>query len=243
VPNADKQNAADRTIPVYNEEEIESIRYACKVARGALDAAHKAAVVGETTEALDTIAHEYIIERDCYPSPLNYWHFPRSICTSLNEVICHGIPDLRKLKDGDLLNIDVSAYNKEGFHGDVNETYLIGPNYSEDSRYLTEVTFNCLMKSIEFCKPGKMYREVGNIISNYAEPLGFGVVRDYYGHGVGRVFHQAPQVPHYKKNKAVGFMKPGHIFTIEPMINQGEWMEKTWNDKWTSTTVDGLKSA
>jgi len=188
VPDAKKQNEADKEIVIYNEEQIESIRYACNVARSALDLCHKHCKKGVTTEELDLLAHEYIIEHDCYPSPLNYWHFPRSICTSINETICHGIPDTRELRDRDLINVDVSAYNKDGFHGDVNETYLIG-DPSPQSRYLTEVTYTALHKAIEYCKPGRMYREIGNVISNYCEPLGFGVVRDFFGHGVGELFH------------------------------------------------------
>jgi methionyl aminopeptidase len=114
---------------------------------------------------------------------------------------------------------------------------------SDSSWQLIEATYDCLAKAIEYCKPGSMYREVGNIIAGHVEPLGYQVVRSYTGHGVGSLFHQAPQVPHYSKNKAVGFMKQGHVFTIEPMINQGNWRDMTWNDKWTSTTVDGMRSA
>lgn len=151
---------------------------------------HKAVAVGVTTEEIDRIVHEYIIDNDAYPSPLNYHGFPRSCCTSVNEVICHGIPDTRPLQDGDLINLDVSVY-KNGFHADMNETYLVG-NFSESSRKLVEVTYNSLMKAIEYCHPGGMYREVGNIISGYAEPLGYSVVRSYCGHGTGAIFHQAP---------------------------------------------------
>ena len=172
---------------------------------------------------------------------MNYYGFPRSCCTSVNEVICHGIPDTRPLQDGDIINLDVSVY-KHGFHSDLNETFLVG-SVSESSRALVEATYDSLMKAIEYCKPGAMYREVGNIISGHVEPLGYSVVRSYTGHGVGKVFHSAPNIPHYSKNKCVGFMKPGHVFTIEPMINQGVWKDMTWKDGWTSTTVDGMRSA
>jgi methionyl aminopeptidase len=152
-----------------------------------LDEGHRAVAVGVTTEEIDRIIHEYLIDHDAYPSPLNYYSFPRSCCTSINEVICHGIPDTRPLQDGDILNLDVTAY-KNGFHGDLNETYLVG-NVAESSRYLVEQTYEALQKAIAYCKPGAMYREVGNIISNHCEPLGFGVVRNYTGHGIGRIFH------------------------------------------------------
>lgn len=143
--------------------------------------------MGVTTEEIDRVVHEHIIDSDAYPSPLNYYNFPRSCCTSVNEVICHGIPDTRPLQDGDIINLDISVY-KNGFHADMNETYLVG-NVSESSRKLVEATYISLMKAIEYCKPGGMYREVGNIISGYVEPLGYSVVRTYCGHGTGATFH------------------------------------------------------
>eukprot|EP00347_Sterkiella_histriomuscorum_P004718 403359376 len=178
----------------------EYAKLACKIAREAQDLGHKAVAVGVTTEEIDRIVHEHIIDNDAYPSPLNYYNFPRSCCTSINECICHGIPDTRPLQDGDIINLDISVY-KNGMHADMNETYLVG-NASESSRKLVEVTYNSLMKAIEYCKPGSMYRECGNIISNYVEPQGYSVVRSYCGHGVGSTFHQAPSIPHYAKNKA-----------------------------------------
>ena len=240
-PNIAFQMLADKNAPIHSPEDIEKVRAACKIARGAIDVGHRAVKIGQTTEEIDRLIHEYIISQKAYPSPLNYYNFPRSCCTSVNECICHGIPDTRPLQEGDIINIDVSVY-KDGFHADMNETYCVG-KVSESSWKLVEATYDCLQKAIEHCKPGNMYREIGNIISGHVEPLGYSVVRSYTGHGVGSMFHQAPQVPHYSKNKAVGFMKPGHIFTIEPMINQGIWKDMTWNDKWTSTTVDGQRSA
>ena len=177
----------DKPPPVYNGEEIEISRDTCKIARGALDAGHAAVAVGVTTEEIDRVVHEYIIANDAYPSPLNYHNYPRSCCTSVNEVICHGIPDTRKLREGDIINIDISCY-KNGFHADLNETYCVG-NVSESSRALIEATYDCLQKAIEYCKPGAMYRECGTIISGHVEPLGYQVVKSYRGHGVGRDFH------------------------------------------------------
>ncbi len=138
---------------------------------------------GVTTEEIDKAVHEFIISQDAYPSPLNYYSFPRSCCTSVNEIICHGIPDTRPLQEGDIVNLDISVY-KDGFHGDLNETYFVG-TVGESSKMLVETTYQSLMKAIEYCKPNAMYREVGNIISNVVEPKGLSVVRSYTGHGIG----------------------------------------------------------
>ena len=139
------------------------------------------------------------------------------------------------------MNLDVTAYY-DGYHGDLNETYFVG-NVADSSRDLVKKTYESLMAAIEYSGPNKMYREVGNIIANTVEPHGLSVVRSYTGHGIGRIFHQAPTVPHYRGAKAPGFMKKGHVFTIEPMINQGTWKDFTWKDNWTSSTCDGLRSA
>lgn len=187
APNQSFQQLADKQIPVYGADDIQKIRLACKIARGAVDAGHRAVKVGATTEEIDKVVHEYIISQDAYPSPLNYYKFPRSCCTSVNECICHGIPDTRPLEEGDIINLDVSVY-KDGFHADMNETYCVG-KVSESSRALIQATYDCLMKSIAYCKPGNMYKQVGNIISGHVEPLGYSVVRTYTGHGVGAMFH------------------------------------------------------
>lgn len=163
------------------------MRTACVIARGALDAGHNAVAAGVTTEEIDRVVHEYTISQNAYPSPLNYRNFPRSCCTSVNEVVCHGIPDTRPLADGDIVNIDVSVYFG-GYHADLNETYLVG-TVSESSRALVEATHDSLFKAIDYCKPGMMYREIGNIIASHVEPLGYSVVRTYQGHGVGANFH------------------------------------------------------
>jgi methionyl aminopeptidase len=231
-PNSEIQARNDKTIPVYSIEEIELIREASRIGRLALDAGHWAAKVGVKTDYIDEVVHKVIIENDAYPSPLNYYNFPKSVCTSVNEVICHGIPDMRPLQDGDILNIDVSVY-KGGVHSDLNETFLIG-NVAESAKHLVKNAYIALKKSIESCKPGSMYRDIGNVISKHCNNESLSVVKSYCGHGVGRMFHCAPQVPHYAKNKAVGFMKPNHIFTIEPMINQGDWRDTMWKDNWTA---------
>ncbi|XP_043596717.1 methionine aminopeptidase 1 [Bombus pyrosoma] len=228
-------------IKILDDEEIEGMRVACKLGREVLDEAARACDVGVTTAEIDRAVHEACIERDCYPSPLNYYQFPASCCTSVNEVICHGIPDTRPLEDGDICNVDVTVYHN-GFHGDLNETFLVG-NVKPEVKKLVEVTYECLSKAIDIVRPGEKYREIGNIIQKHAQAHGFSVVRSYCGHGIHRLFHTAPSVPHYAKNKAVGVMKPGHCFTIEPMISQGTWRDEMWPDTWTAVTADGQWSA
>lgn len=175
---------------------------------------------------------------------MNYVNFPKSVCTSVNEVICHGIPDQRPLLDGDILNIDISLYH-EGYHADLNETYYIGDKAKADpdSVRVVEAARDCLDESIKIVKPGMLFREPGNVIEKVAKSRKCGVVRAYCGHGVNQLFHATPSIPHYGKNKAVGAAKPGMCFTIEPMITVGSYRDKTWPDDWTSTTVDGKRTA
>ncbi|ODM91291.1 Methionine aminopeptidase 1 [Orchesella cincta] len=229
-------------IKVLTDEEIEGMRVACKLGREVLDEAAKVMLVNTTTDEVDRIVHEACVERDCYPSPLNYYGFPKSCCTSVNEVICHGIPDRRPLVDGDICNVDVTVYH-QGFHGDLNETFCVGEKVSTDAKKLVQNTWECLQKAIEQVKPGMKYRDVGNIIQKHAQGSGFSVVRSYCGHGIHRLFHTTPSIPHYAKNKAVGVMKPGHCFTIEPMISEGTWKDEQWPDDWTAVTQDGKLSA
>ena len=228
-------------IPVYTEEDIEQMKVVCKIGRLVLDTVHKAVGVGVTTDELDQIVHEAAIENDCYPSPLNYYKFPKSVCTSVNEVICHGIPDRRPLQNGDIVNLDVTVYH-HGYHGDLNETYLVG-TVSKKSKKLVKSTYNALMKAIEICKPGTKFSEIGDVIQGCVEKDNFSVVRDITGHGICKLFHTAPTILHYKNNKSKGTMKPGNIFTIEPMINEGSWDTVTWKDDWTVVTTDGKRSA
>ena len=179
-----------------------------------------------------------------YPSPLNYRDFPKSVCTSVNEVICHGIPDHRPLEDGDIVNIDVTLYHG-GFHGDLNETYYVGPSAGKnpDNVRVVEAARACLEEAIKAVKPGTPFRQYGKIIEKVAKSRGCQVVTTYTGHGVNQLFHCAPNVPHFAKNKAIGEAKPGMTFTIEPMITLGSYKDKTWPDNWTSVTVDGKWTA
>lgn len=185
-----------------------------------------------------------VLTTQSYPSPLNYVRFPKSVCTSINEVICHGIPDQRKLEEGDIINIDVTLYH-EGFHGDLNETYYVGDKAKADpdTVRVVEAARECLDESIKIVKPGMLFRDPGTVIEKYAKSKNCSVVKTYCGHGVNQLFHCAPNVPHYAKNKAVGTAKPGMCFTIEPMICLGTHKDKTWPDDWTSVTQDGKRTA
>ena len=236
------------------------MRKACRIGREVLDVVAREVRPGVTTDYLDEVTHNASIERNVsrtsknkncfliklqsYPSPLNYVHFPKSVCTSVNEVICHGIPDQRVLLDGDIINIDVTVYHG-GFHGDLNETYYVGTKASADPDIvrLVETTRECLDQGIQLVKPGMLFRDIGGVIEKHAKSRGCGVVKTYCGHGINQLFHTAPNVPHYAKNKAVGIAKPGMCFTIEPMITLGTYKDKTWPDDWTSVTQDGSKTA
>ncbi|KAL7637682.1 UNVERIFIED_CONTAM: hypothetical protein RMT77_011291 [Armadillidium vulgare] len=240
-PYSEQKLRGSTNIRVLNDEEIEGMRVACKLAREVLEEGVKAADVGVTTDEIDRIIHEACVDWECYPSPLNYHGFPKSCCTSVNEVICHGIPDLRPLQIGDICNIDVTVYHRN-FHGDLNETLLIG-DVSPSAKNLVKTTWECLQKAIEIVKPGVKYRECGGIIQKHAQSQGYSVVRSYCGHGIHQLFHTTPSVPHYAKNKAIGIMKPGHTFTIEPMISEGTWKDEQWPDSWTAVTADGKLSA
>ncbi|KAK1441854.1 methionine aminopeptidase [Babesia gibsoni] len=222
-------------------EQVKLIRKACILGRKALDYAASLIAPGVTTDEIDTKVHDFIIKHKAYPSPLNYYGFPKSLCTSVNEVVCHGIPDGRPLEEGDIINIDISVY-LNGVHSDLNETYFVG-EVDEESRRLVKGTYTALMETIKQCKPGMYYREIGNFINQIADEHKLSVVRTYCGHGVGPEFHSLPNIPHYRKNKAIGVLKPGHVFTIEPMLNLGTYRDVKWPDDWTAVTADGKRSA
>eukprot|EP00979_Chaetoceros_neogracilis_P018394 scaffold10583_cov290-Chaetoceros_neogracile.AAC.13 len=240
-----RDKANNNAIRVYGPKELDcedGLRHACAMGREVLDAGGKALRPGVTTDEIDRVVHEACIERDVYPSPLNYYNFPKSVCTSVNEVICHGIPDYREIQDGDIVNIDVTTFNKGGYHGDLNETFLVG-NVDEDGKKLIKTAFECLQNALAMVKPGTLYRDLGTKIHKTALAQGCSVNRTYCGHGIGSLFHTSPNVPHYNKNKAKGIMKPGHVFTVEPMINLGVQGDRTWGDNWTAVTSDGKRSA
>ena len=235
----DKRNRD--VIVQYTTEEIEGIRKACVIGREVLDIAGKAVAVGVTADELDKIVHDETIKRGAYPSPLNYYNFPKSVCTSVNEIICHGIPDCRPLEDGDIVNLDISVY-KDGFHGDLNETFFCG-NVDSDAVRVVQCAYEALQAAINLVKPGVLYRSLGEQIHMVSKKHKCSIVKTYCGHGIGRLFHTTPNVPHYAGNKAKGTMKVGHVFTIEPMINLGVSGDVTWPDGWTACTADGKRSA
>ncbi|KAI1420892.1 methionine aminopeptidase 1 [Xylaria sp. FL1777] len=199
---------------------------------------------GVTTDYLDEVCHKACVERNAYPSPLNYNRFPKSLCTSPNEVVCHGIPDQRVLLNGDILNLDVSLYHG-GYHADVNETYYVGDRAKADpdSVRVVETARECLDEAIKLVKPGTPIREFGRVIEKHAKSRNCSVVAAWGGHGINTEFHPPPWIPHYMKNKAAGVCKPGLTFTIEPIITLGKPQEQYWPDDWTNVTVDGKRTA
>ncbi|KAL3461864.1 putative methionine aminopeptidase, type I [Aspergillus heterothallicus] len=222
----------------------QAMRKVCRLARQVLDITAAAIKPGVTTDYLDEVCHNACIEREAYPSPLNYNRFPKSLCTSPNEVVCHGIPDQRILLDGDILNLDISLYHG-GYHADLNETYYVGDKAKADpdSVRLVETTRQALDMAIEIVKPGVPIREFGKIIENHATAQGLVVIKTWGGHGINTEFHPPPWIPHYGRNKAVGTCKPGMTFTIEPILALGGNREKYWPDDWTNVTVDGKRAA
>jgi len=220
----------------YSPDEVEHIRAAGRIAAGAIDAAASAIMPGVTTDELDRIAHEYVVAHGAYPSTLGYRGYPKSSCTSVNEVICHGIPDDTVLDDGDLVNIDVTAY-LDGYHGDLNQTFAVGDAGAE-ATLLIERTGEALARGIRAVAPGRQVNVIGRAIEAYAKRFGYGVVRDYTGHGVGRAFHTGLVIPHYDTPEFDTVMETGMVFTIEPMLTLGviEW--DVWDDGWTVVTRD-----
>ena len=227
---------------IKSPETIEKIRVAGRIAAQALQVVGEAVRPGVTTDELDRIGHEFIISHNAYPSCLGYMGFPKSLCTSINEVICHGIPDDRPLEDGDIVNVDITAYY-DGVHGDTCAMFEVG-NVDEESHLLIERTRNAMMRGIKAVRPGREINVIGRVIESYAHRFDYGVVRDFTGHGVGEAFHSGLIVPHYDAAPAHNeVMEEGMVFTIEPMLNLGgiEWEQ--WDDDWTVVTKDRGRSA
>jgi methionyl aminopeptidase len=232
-----KSTAREGTEPwVQTPEVIEKMRVAGRIAAGALAEAGNVVAPGVTTDALDRVAHDYMVDHGAYPSTLGYKNFPKSCCTSLNEVICHGIPDSTVIEDGDIVNIDVTAYI-DGVHGDTNATFLAG-DVSEEHRLLVERTHEATMRAIKAVKPGRALSVVGRVIESYANRFGYNVVRDFTGHGIGTTFHNGLVVLHYDQPSVTTILEPGMTFTIEPMINLGALDYEIWDDGWTVVTKD-----
>ncbi|WP_329188224.1 type I methionyl aminopeptidase [Actinacidiphila glaucinigra] len=226
---------------VQSAETIEKMRIASRIAAQAMEEAAKAIAPGVATDELDRIAHEYMCDHQAYPSDLGYRGFPKSLCSSVNEVICHGIPDSTELRDGDIVNLDVTAYI-HGVHGDTNATYFVG-EVAEESRLLVERTRESLNRAIKAVKPGRQINVIGRVIESYAKRFGYGVVRDFTGHGINTAFHSGLIVPHYDDPRATTIMKPGMTFTIEPMLTLGTHEYEIWDDGWTVVTKDRKRTA
>jgi len=227
---------------VKDAETIEKMRIAGRIAAQAMEAAAAAIAPGVTTDTLDRIGHEFMLDHGAYPSTLGYRHYPKSLCTSVNEVICHGIPDDRPLEDGDIVNIDITAFI-DGVHGDTDATYLCG-EVDEESRLLVERTHEAMMRGIRAAVPGREINVIGRVIQSYAKRFGYGVVRDFTGHGIGSAFNSGLVIPHYDAAPQYNtVIEPGMTFTIEPMLNLGtpEW--DMWGDSWTVVTKDRRRSA
>jgi methionyl aminopeptidase len=226
---------------VQSPEIIEKMRVAGRIAAQAMHAAAAIIKPDVTTDDLDEAVHEYLIAHGAYPSTLGYRGFPKSCCTSVNEVICHGIPDARPLQEGDIVKIDVTAYIG-GVHGDTCATFFCG-DVDEPSRLLTERTHEALIRAISAVKPGRQVNVIGRVIESYARRFGYGVVRDYTGHGVHTAFHSGLVIPHYDEPAYDTVIKPGMTFTIEPMITVGTGDWYMWDDGWTVLTADGSRCA
>ncbi|WP_439647163.1 type I methionyl aminopeptidase [Cellulomonas triticagri] len=227
---------------VVAPEVVERIRVAARIAAQALAEVGRHVAPGVTTDELDRIGHEFLLDHHAYPSTLGYRGFPKSLCTSVNEVVCHGIPDSTVLVDGDLVNIDITAFIG-GVHGDNNATFGVG-DLDEESRLLVERTRESLDRAIKAVKPGREINVIGRVIEKYAARFGYGVVRDYTGHGVGEAFHSGLVIPHYDSAPMYDqVIEPGMVFTIEPMLNLGTPDWTTWDDGWTVVTADLRRSA
>ncbi len=227
---------------VKSPDIVERMRHAGAMAAEVLRLAGEMVRPGVATDEIDAYVHQLCIERNAYPSPLNYSGYPKSVCTSVNEVICHGIPDSRQLRDGDIVNLDVTCY-VGGVHGDTNATFFVG-EVDDESRNLVRVAEEAMWRGIEAVVPGRPLSDIGKAIEAAAKPHRYGVVRAFIGHGIGEQFHTDIQVLHYYDQRASMIMRPGMTFTIEPMINVGTWQHKmAFDDGWTAVTADGKRSA
>ena len=240
-PAVDLQAEAHRIV-IHTAEDFEGMRRAGRLAAETLDYITPRVVPGVTTEELDQLCHDYIIRHDAVPAPLGYRGFPKSICTSINHVVCHGIPNERKvLHNGDILNIDVTVI-LDGWHGDTSRMFLVG-QVGVKARRLVDATYEAMMRGIEAVRPGATLGDVGHAIQSFAESKRFSVVRDFCGHGLGRIFHTAPSVLHYGRPGQGVVLQEGMFFTVEPMINAGRYDVKILEDGWTAVTRDRSLSA
>jgi methionyl aminopeptidase len=226
---------------VQKPETIEKMRVAGRLAAQATVLAGEHCKPGVTTDEIDRVVHEFLVDHGAYPSTLGYKGYPKSCCTSLNEVICHGIPDSTVIEDGDIINVDVTAY-LDGVHGDTDATFCVG-EVSEEARLLVERTHQAMMRGVKAVAPGRPINVIGRVIEAYAKRFGYGVVRDFTGHGIHTAFHSGLYVPHYDNPELTTVMEVGMTFTIEPMITLGTHQYDAWADGWTVVTKDGRWTA
>ena len=239
---AENLDTEARRIVIHDALDFEGMRAAGRLAAETLDFITPHVQAGVTTEDLDRLCHDFIVEHDAVPAPLNYRGFPKSICTSINHVVCHGIPNDKKvLRDGDIMNIDITVI-LDGWHGDTSRMFFIGKP-GVKARRLVDVTYDAMMKGIEAVRPGATLGDIGHAIQSYAESQRFSVVRDFCGHGLGRIFHTAPSVLHYGRPGRGTVLQEGMFFTVEPMINAGRFDVKILEDGWTAVTRDRSLSA
>ena len=230
-----------RIVKLHGPDAFEGMRRAGRLAAETLDFITPYIKPGVTTGELDQLCHDFIVQREAVPAPLGYRGFPKSICTSVNHVVCHGIPGDKRLVEGDILNIDVTTI-LDGWHGDTSRMFFVG-DVGVKARKLVEVTYEAMMRGIAAVKPGNTLGDIGHAIQTFAEANRFSVVRDFCGHGLGRIFHEAPSVLHYGEPGTGLVLREGMLFTVEPMINAGRWEVKVLNDGWTAVTKDRSLSA
>ncbi len=229
-------------IVIKTKDDVEIMKASCRLVSDVLDFIGDHLKPGVSTESIDQLCHKFIVDRGATPSPLNYKGYPKSICTSINHVVCHGIPsEAEILKEGDIINVDVSAFLNK-FHGDSSRTYMVG-KCSRAARELVQATYDAMWKGIEAIRPGGSVGDIGFAIQSFAEAKGYSIVREYCGHGIGRAFHEDPHVTHYGRRGTGDKIRPGMVFTVEPMINQGKREIEVLDDDWTAVTVDAKLSA
>ncbi|MBS2964205.1 type I methionyl aminopeptidase [Actinocrinis puniceicyclus] len=226
---------------VQSAETIEKMRIAGRIAAQALTEVGNAVKAGVTTDELDRVGHEFLCDHGAYPSTLGYKGYPKSLCTSINEVICHGIPDSTVLNEGDIVNVDITAFIN-GVHGDTNATFEVG-EVSEEAHLLVERTREALNRAVKAVRPGRQINVIGRVIESYAKRFGYGVVRVFTGHGIATAFHSGLIIPHYDDPRGTKLLEPGMTFTIEPMLTLGTIEHRMWDDNWTAVTADGKLTA
>lgn len=227
-------------IEIKNEDQIIKMRESCKLAATILKTVGESLKIGQTTDEIDSLVHNLITEKNAYPSPLNYHHYPKSVCTSVNNVACHGIPDNRALQNGDIINVDITVYYN-GYHGDCSKTFLIG-EVDDKGKELVKATEVCLNEGISICKPKEKFATIGFVIEKRAREMGYQVVPCFVGHGIGSYFHGPPDIYHFANNYP-GIMAPGMTFTIEPILSQGLPDIILLEDNWTAVTSDNARTA